>query len=406
MVHVVRDITQNKNAEGEHRQLQSQLIQAQKMEAVGRLAGGIAHDFNNILSAILGYSELALMRLQPDDKLHQQLSIIRESGQKAAGLIRRLLTFSRTQPMERQTVDPKAVVESIGRMLLRLIGEDILLEFGNCTSTRTVAADAGQLEQVLMNLAVNARDAMPTGGRLVIQTVDCDVDEAFAGTYPTLTPGAYVMLSVSDTGTGMPPEVQERIFEPFFSTKEKGKGTGLGLATVYGIIQQHEGHIFVDSQPGGGTIFRIFLPAGRAEAKAPALAAEGPTPGGSETVLVVEDDPGLRKLVTDILISLGYRVITTSGAEEALTVGSELESPIHLLLTDVVMPELSGRQVAEALRARRPEIQVLFMSGHGNEAIEAHGMNDGRAHFIQKPFTPTELATQVRAALDQSLLPA
>ncbi|MCJ7830023.1 MAG: ATP-binding protein, partial [Desulfobacterales bacterium] len=280
------------------------------------------------------------------------------------------------------------------------------LEFDDCSSTRTVAADGGQLEQVLMNLAINARDAMPTGGRLTLQTADCDVDETFASTYPTLPPGAYVTLSVSDTGTGMPPEVQERIFEPFFSTQEKGKGTGLGLATVYGIIQQHRGYIFVDSTPGGGTIFRVFLPAGRAGVTAPPVAAARSMPGGTETVLIVEDDPGLRDLVANILKTLGYRVINAAGAEEALKLSAELDAPIALLLTDVVMPVLNGRQVADAIQAGRPAIKVLFMSGYGDEAIEAHGMNDGRSHFIKKPFTPTDLAVKVRATLDQSALRA
>jgi signal transduction histidine kinase/CheY-like chemotaxis protein len=397
------EIAERQKAEVERQRLQTQLLQAQKMESVGRLAGGVAHDFNNILTAILSYSELSLMRIPENDPLREYLESIRTASEKAAGLTHQLLAFSRRQVLEMKVVDLNRVVTGMADMLKRMIGEDVLLELKTDASASTIRADQGQIEQVLMNLAVNARDAMPTGGHLLIETADAALEAAFLKAQEVADPGAYVTLVVADSGAGISTEVRERIFEPFFTTKELGRGTGLGLATVYGIVKQHGGHITVDSEPGRGTAFRVFLP--RATGPGPQQAAEpgGPLPKGSETLLVAEDDRDVRELISKVLTPLGYRVLATASGDEAITTSDSFDGPIDLLLTDVVMPGMNGRQLAEVMRIRRPGIKVLLMSGYTQDALSLQGMLEPGVALIHKPLRPGTLARYLRKVLESDL---
>jgi len=399
LVHVVKDITARKKAEEEQRQLELKLLQAQKMESVGRLAGGIAHDFNNILSAILGYSELSMFRLPEEHPVRNNLKIIRDAAEKAAALTHQLLAFSRKQVLEIKKVNLNITVEMVAKLLRRMIGEDIILELDLVASVNNVLADAGQIEQILMNLAVNARDAMPDGGRLRIGTANAELDNAYVSDHESVKPGKYVMLRVSDTGMGMSREVQKRIFEPFFTTKEMGKGTGLGLATVYGIIKQHNGYIYVYSECGTGTMFKIYLPAAAEGPEEPEGREAAPEPGGSETVLVVEDDPSLRTLISAILRQLGYRVLDAAGGEDALLLSAEFEGVIHLLLTDMIMPGMNGKKIAAEIRKQRAGIKVVLMSGYTDEVIAVDKMEDWMS-FLQKPIAPRTLAKKLRDVLD------
>ena len=402
--HAVKDlkkeIVERKRAEAERKLLQAQLLQAQKMESIGRLAGGVAHDFNNILTAILSYAELSLMKLPEHDPLRGHLISIQEASEKAATLTHQLLAFSRRQVLEMKVVDLNDVIRGLAKMLTRMIGEDMPLEVRTGATASFVRADEGQIEQVLMNLAVNARDAMPSGGRLVIETADANPDDAVLKSQGVADPGQYVMLSVTDSGAGMSAEVRERIFEPFFTTKELGRGTGLGLATVYGIVKQHGGHIIVDSEPGKGTIFRILLPLTAGPGPQQAAEPSGPLPEGTETLLVVEDDELVRGLIDEVLAPLGYRVLTTASGDDALKTSDSFPGHVDLLLTDVVMPGMNGRQLAEVMRTRRPGIKVLFMSGYTQDALSTQGILEPGVALIHKPLRAGTLARQIRQVLD------
>ncbi len=391
---IATDITERKS-------LEAQLRQSQKMEAIGQLAGGIAHDFNNLLTVINGYSELMLLSLPVEHPHCATFEQIRQAGEKASRLIRQLMAFSRQQVLQPKVLDLNAVVANIDTMLQRVIGEDIDLLTILSPGLASVKADPGQIEQVLMNLLVNARDAMPAGGRLTIETADVVLDTDYARTHVAVNPGRYVMLAVSDNGCGMDAETQARIFEPFFTTKELGKGTGLGLSTVYGIVKQSGGNIGVYSEPGRGTTFRIYLPRieEAAEAVEPGKAREQ-LPRGSETILLVEDEAGVRTLAKTILQTHGYTVLDAAQGKDAFLLSGQHEGLIHLMVTDMVMPEMSGREVAERLKPLRPNMKVLFMSGFTDKAMVHHEELDPGMAFLQKPFTPQTLARKVREVLD------
>jgi signal transduction histidine kinase len=401
LVHIVVDITDRKKAEQENRDLQAQLFQAQKMESIGRLAGGVAHDFNNILTAIIGYSEILLRKTVNDPKMQEQLSIIMDSGKKAAMLTQQLLAMSRKQVLTMGVYNLNDIIEGMTKMITRIIGEDMVIEMKTRQPTDTIIADKGQVEQILLNLAVNARDAMPSGGSLTLATENVYLDENYARNHAGVSPGPHVMLAVSDTGTGMNKEVLDRIFEPFFTTKDIGKGTGLGLATVYGIVKQHNGHIFVYSEPGQGTAFKIYFPAVKQTAGDAVVKPSVDLPGGTETILVVDDDATVRGLVVAILEPLGYRVAAASNGGEALKLYNAAPV-IDLLLTDVVMPGMNGRALADAIIARQPSVKVVFMSGYPHDAIAHHGILDPGVVLIQKPLTGTVLAGTVREVLDRA----
>jgi signal transduction histidine kinase/ActR/RegA family two-component response regulator len=397
-VTVSRELSQ---AEGrrERNRLEQQFRQAQKMEAVGRLAGGVAHDFNNLLTVITGYAEL-LLSSDLEASQRTALQEIQRAAERGGALTHQLLAFSRGQPFTARTVQLNTLIVRMQKMLSRLIGEDIELIAVAAAEPATIRTDPGQLEQVVMNLVVNARDAMPGGGKLVIETANAQVDQTYAGPNVDLKPGSYIVLAISDTGMGMDPETVTHLFEPFFTTKAPGKGTGLGLATAYGIVKQSGGAISVYSEPGRGTTIKIYLPA--AEAKA-AVEASGQEPAaalrGSETILVLEDEARVRKLVCEVLAGRGYRVLEAVRGEEAIRMAREHKGRIHLLLTDVVMPEMSGPQALEQIRARHPNVKVLFMSGYTDEAMVHHGILDSGAAFLQKPFLPETLARKVREVL-------
>jgi two-component system cell cycle sensor histidine kinase/response regulator CckA len=390
---VVQDITARK-------QLEQELLHAQRMEGVGQLAGGIAHDFNNLLTVIGGRSHMALAKLQPADPLRRDLDLIKKTADRAAGLTRQLLAFSRKQVLQPRIVEPNDVVSNSTNLLKRLIGEDIELVFVPAGDLGRVRADPGQFEQVIVNLAVNARDAMPAGGQLTIETSNVELDASYAGRHVGLIPGPYVMLAVSDNGVGMDPATRARIFEPFFTTKGPGKGTGLGLATVYGIVKRSEGHIRVYSELGIGTVFKIYLP--RTDA-APEAEPSGDTASlrGTETILLVEDEAEVRNLAREVLESLGYTLLEATDATEAVLIAERYVGLIDLLLTDVVMPRMGGGVLAEAVTAARPETKILFMSGYTDDAIVRHGVLEAGVQLLEKPFTLKTLAAKVRAVLDR-----
>jgi len=395
--------TERLHAEEEKAALQEQLRQSQKMEAIGRLAGGVAHDFNNLLTIIKGNSELSLMDLEKNDPLRENLEgILRASG-RASDLIRQLLAFSRRQVMEMEVLDPNTLLEDLDKMLRRIIGEDIELVILPSKDLEKIKADAGQIEQVILNLAVNSRDAMPSGGSLTIETANAELDEEYARRHVAVIPGRYVMLSVSDTGVGMIPEVRDKVFEPFFTTKASSKGTGLGLSTVYGIVKQSGGNIWVYSEPGKGTTFKIYLP--RVDEPLGEVvrekAAEGGLPRGSETILIVEDDEDVRELTVRVLKMQGYRVLETSNGSDGLHVSGQEAGPIHLMVTDVVMPGMNGPELAKRLNPLRPEMKVLYISGYTDNAIVHHGVLEKGVNYIQKPFTVEGLVRKAREVLDR-----
>jgi two-component system cell cycle sensor histidine kinase/response regulator CckA len=391
---VARDITGRKR-------LEEQLLQTQKMEAIGRLAGGVAHDFNNLLTVINGYSAQALESLNESDPLHQEIEQINKAGERAASLTRQLLAFSRRQILTPRVLDLNGIVSDMDRMLRRVLGEDIRLVATLERGLDSVHADPGQIEQVIMNLAVNARDAMPNGGQLLIETANIELDDAYAQKQRAVVPGRYVMLAVSDTGHGMDQETQERIFEPFFTTKPKGEGTGLGLSTVLGIVQQSGGNIWLYSEVGKGTTFKVYFPRIAAKPDPPLQRSQAKLATGSETILVVEDEDGVRLLILSVLKRAGYKVLEARGGNEALSLCESHQGSIHLVLTDTVMPQMSGRELISRLTGFRPESKYLFMSGYTDKAIVQHGAFDPQTPFLQKPFTPAALAAKVRETLDK-----
>jgi PAS domain S-box-containing protein len=395
-------ITSRKNAEAEKEKLQAQLQQAMKMEAVGRLAGGVAHDFNNLLTVITGYSELLLQKIGKDSPMHGNVEEIKRAGERAALLTQQLLAFSRKQIIEPKVILLDSMVAELAKMLTRLIGENIALQATTHKPLGSVKVDLGQFQQILMNLVVNARDAMPGGGKIVIETANVDLDAAYCALHPYVTPGRFVMLAVSDTGQGMSEEVKAHIFEPFFTTKERGSGTGLGLATTYGAVHQAGGSIEVYSEIGTGTTFKVYLP--RVEEKVVKPVKDdrpADLPGGTETVLIVEDEGKLRDLCVQILEQLGYRVLQARNGTEAIAKVQDYGDRIHLLLTDVVMPGMNGSELATQLVLRNPEMKVLFTSGYTEDVISHHGVLAEGVSFIGKPYTPLALARKVREVLDK-----
>ncbi|MGB7846337.1 MAG: PAS domain S-box protein [Candidatus Acidiferrum sp.] len=384
----------------EQKELERQLYQAQKMEAVGQLAGGIAHDFNNLLGVILGYSEILEEQFASSDPNRKKVEQVHKAAVRAALLTRQLLAFSRRQVLQPVVMDLNATVVDVDKMLSRLISEDIKLVTVLQPHLGKVKADRTQIEQIIMNLAVNARDAMPQGGTLTIETSNVDLDESYARQHPVGKPGPYVRLTVSDTGIGIDKEIQAHIFEPFFTTKGVGKGTGLGLSTVYGIVKQSGGYIWVYSEPGQGTIFKVYLP--RVEEAVEQPKEERPTlmPTGTETILLVEDAASFLELTREFLESCGYTVLAAGSSAEGIRIFEKHEGPIPLLITDIVMPEMSGRALAEKLTAMRPSMRVLYMSGYSHETIDRYGAMDFGQDYLQKPFTKKDLATKVRELLD------
>jgi len=402
---VIKDITERKRAEEEREKLQEQLRMAQKMEAIGRLAGGVAHDFNNLLCVILNYTVFAIDGAREGDPLKDDLLEVKKASERAVALTRQLLAFSRKQVLQPVPLNLNEIAEGVEKMLRRVLGEDIDFVQVLAPDLGLTVADPGQMEQVLMNLVVNARDAMPEGGKLMIETSNVELDEEYAAQHVAVNPGPYVQLSVTDTGYGMDEETKARIFEPFFTTKERCKGTGLGLSTVYGIVKQSGGDIWVYSEPGRGTTFKIYLPRDLSDTTASATKPSSVPRRitGTGTILVVEDEEGLRKVARRTLEAAGYTVLTAADGDEALLTSAQHAGDIHLLLTDVVMPRMSGRVLAERLTKTRPTLKVLYMSGYTGNAIIHHGVLDAGTHFLAKPFSADDLTRKVREALDRGI---
>jgi two-component system cell cycle sensor histidine kinase/response regulator CckA len=369
------------------------------MEAIGMLAGGVAHDFNNMLTAILGYSELLSEQIGPDKPIGRDLREITAAAQRAAALTRQLLAFSRQQVLAVAPLDITTVVRNVEGMLRRLLGEKIIITTALDDDLDPVMADLTQLEQVLVNLSVNARDAMPEGGVLTLAARNINLDAGFAAAHPGANAGSYVSLSVTDTGAGISPETQERIFEPFFTTKERGRGTGLGLAAVHGIVTRLSGHIDVDSEPGRGSTFTIYLPRTEQPAQPPMAPAPAMSPAGTETILLVEDESGVRTFVKTVLQRFGYQIIEADTAEVALTLIAALDMPIHMLLTDIVLPGMDGRELAVRVRRDRPHVRVLFMSGYASAVSASEGLTEPGMQLLEKPFTAHTLLIKTRQLL-------
>lgn len=399
---IFQDITLRTKAEKAQKDYETQLRHSQKMEAIGRLAGGIAHDFNNILVPIMGYAELGMMKLSPEDALYTNLKRVREAAERAADLTQQILTFSRKQVVELNVLDLNEITDNFQKMIHRLISEDIELQLFLTPDLYHVKGNRGQIEQILLNLVVNARDAMPMGGKLTIETANAFLDESYVEKHSNaLEPGYFAMLIVSDTGHGMDAETRQQIFEPFFTTKEKGKGTGLGLATIFGIVQQNNGHIGVYSEPGHGATFKIYLPQDEGAIQTSTPIDDNPQSlNGTETVLVIEDDEVVRKLVCETLSAHGYEVNEAQSGSDGIHFASSYDGALHLLLTDVVMPEMNGRQVYENIITIHPEIKVLYMSGYTDDVIDHHNINlDGKLNFLPKPFTVQQLMRKIRQVL-------
>jgi signal transduction histidine kinase/CheY-like chemotaxis protein len=397
------DITERKKAEESLREREKQFYQAQKMEAIGRLTAGIVHDFNNLLTAVIGFSDLLLMRIgNKDDISYKYLREIKEAGNRAASLINKLLAFSRRQIMQPQIINVNALVSDMENILKRVIGEDVSLAVNLEPNLGNVKADRTQIEQVIMNLAVNARDAMPDGGKLTIETKNVYLNNGCVIDHVSVKPGYYVMLAITDNGIGMDKETQEHVFEPFFTTKAEGKGTGLGLSAVYGIVKQSGGYIWVDSEKGNGTTFRIYLPGVLEKAEIRQfheLTAKKLT--GNEIILLVEDDDFGREVTSTILKSLGYNIIEAKSGDEAISICMEQKiRPVDLLITDVIMPGINGRELFEKLSTKCPDLKVLYMSGYANNVIVHHGLLENGIHFIQKPFAMNDFARKVREVLE------
>ena len=392
---VTRDIT-------EHRALEEKLRQAQKMESIGQLAGGVAHDFNNLLTAILGYSDISLRRLGIQHPVSRNIEEIHKAGTRAAGLTRQLLAFSRKQILQPRLLDLNTLVVEIDKMLQRLIGEDIDLVSILKPDLGQIKADPGQIEQVLLNLVVNARDAMPRGGKITIETANAELEQSYARSHASVVAGSYVLLAISDTGTGIAQLIQERIFEPFFTTKEVGKGTGLGLSTAYGIVKQSGGYIWVYSEVGKGTTFKVYLPrVDQADDSESVGVMQPELPRGHETVLIVEDEDQLRNMAQKVLEDTGYSVMTAANGEEALSICQDFHGPVDLVIIDVVMPSMSGTELAKRIVPVRPQAKVLYMSGYTDDSIVRHGILEHNVFFLQKPFTLISLTQKVREVLDQ-----
>ena len=391
------DITKSKH-------LEKQLIQSQKMEAIGTLAGGVAHDFNNILTTIIGYADLMLITVDTDKPLSEEINEIKIAGERAAALTRQLLAFSRKQIIQPMILDLNKLLTGIEKMFVRLIGEDVEIKIILESALWKVEIDPGQMEQVIMNLVVNARDAMPNGGKLIIETANMDLDGNYFAEHGIVEkrPGSYVMLTISDTGSGMDKEVQKHIFDPFYTTKEKGKGTGLGLSTIFGIVKQNKGFIWIYSEPGQGSTFKIYLPKVKGDVKVEEeeqISVENV--GGSEIVLIVEDDKSLRKLARTVLKQKGYKVLVAENGEDALRVSKEHKGPIDLMIADVVMPKMSGKETAERLQPLYPQMKIIYMSGYTDDSIIHRGVLAPGLNFIEKPFTPEMLARKVREVLNK-----
>lgn len=387
----------------ERRKLEQQLLQSQKMDAIGRLAGGVAHDFNNLLTVIIGYSELLLYQLQPNDPIRSSIQDIHKAAERAASLTSQLLAFGRKQIFQTKIIDLNSLIVNLEKMLGRLLGEDVEIKVSQSLDLKKIVADPSKIEQVIINLALNAREAMPEGGKLIITMANVELDEQYTREHIDVKPGQYVILAISDTGYGMDEKTLEHIFEPFFTTKETGKGTGLGLATVYGIVKQSGGHIWVYSEPNHGTMFKIYFPqaveANGVQVKTDEL---DQSPRGTETVLLAEDEDLVMNLATRVLREKGYSVIKASNGEEALQIAHTYKGKIDLLLTDVVMPRISGRALANKIGLVRPDIKILFISGYTGDAIAHRGILEPGTAFLEKPFTPASLALKVREVLDSS----
>jgi nitrogen-specific signal transduction histidine kinase len=390
----MKDITERKR-------LEQQLLQAQKMEAIGQLAGGIAHDFNNILTAIIGFGTLLKIETSKDDLLRSYVTQILTSAERAANLTQALLAFSRRQIISPRPMNLNEIIQGVERLLSRLIGEDIELSTFLTDKELTVMADSGQIETVLMNLATNARDAMPDGGSLIIKTELTEINHEFIKAYGYGRPGFYALILVEDTGHGMDEKTKERIFEPFFTTKEVGKGTGLGLSMVYGIIQQHDGYINVYSEPGKGSTFKIYLPLIKSKVEEAELVVHPVLKRGTETVIVAEDDSQVRELIKEVLEGFGYKVMEAADGEDALKVFNENKDRIQLLILDVVMPKKNGKEVYDEIRKVRPDIKAIFTSGYNVDIIHQKGILEEGSDFISKPISPEELLRKVREILDK-----
>ncbi len=390
----VSDITQRKR-------LEDQLLHAQKMEAIGRLAGGVAHDFNNMLTIISGYDRMLLDGLSPQDPMRGYAEEVARAADRAGALTAQLLAFSRRQVLRPRVVDINELLHSADKMLRRLIGEDIDLTLSLGAGVGNIKTDPGQVEQIIFNLAINARDAMPEGGRLIIETAVTHLDENYSRTHLGVQPGDYVMIAVSDTGHGMDAETKRHIFEPFFTTKEQGRGTGLGLATVYGTVKQSGGDIWVYSEPGKGTTFKIYFPRVVEAPSADQPARNAAAKQGVETVLLVEDEKGVRELIAEMLRRQGYQVLRAADPLEALRISRQYNGTIHMLLTDVVMPQMSGKQLAEQLAPVRPDMKVLYLSGYTENTVVHHGVLEANVEFLAKPFSQQALAEKIRDILDR-----